>query len=99
LHFNEGLGKVLRYGAYSDEVIEKLKWMEKVLYPTLKKAVESIGKIDLKNLIAQALHMAMNYTIETGQVLRYFIEQSHQKSLKQPKARNSSQSVKLHQWK
>jgi len=54
---NEGLGKVLRYGAYSDEVIEKLKWMEKVLYPTLKKAVESIGKIDLKNLIAQALHM------------------------------------------
>ncbi len=54
---NEGLGKVLRYGAYSQEVIEKLKWIETVLYPTLKRAVESIGKIDLKNIIAQALHM------------------------------------------
>ncbi len=54
---NEGLGKVLRYGAYSEEVIERLKWMETVLYPVLKKAVESLGSIDLKNLIAQALHM------------------------------------------
>lgn len=54
---NEGLGKVLRYGAYDDSTIEKLKWMEKVLYPTLKKAVEYLGRIDLKNIIAQALHM------------------------------------------
>ncbi len=54
---NEGLGKVLRYGAFSEEVIEKLKWMDKVLYPSLKKAVEKLGRIDLKNIIAQALHM------------------------------------------
>jgi hypothetical protein len=54
---NEGLGKVLRYGAFSPEVIEKLKWMEKVMYPILKDAVEKLGKIDIKNLIAQALHM------------------------------------------
>ncbi|MBC8384687.1 MAG: DUF1116 domain-containing protein [Candidatus Cloacimonetes bacterium] len=54
---NEGLGKVLRYGAFSGEVIKKLKWMESVLYPVLKKAVEKLGKIDLKNIIAQALHM------------------------------------------
>ena len=54
---NEGLGKVLRYGAYSAEVIERLKWMESVLYPTLKRAVAHLGKIDVKNLIAQALHM------------------------------------------
>lgn len=54
---NEGLGKVLRYGAFSQEVIDKLKWMEQVLYPTLKKAVAKMGRIDLKNLIAQALHM------------------------------------------
>lgn len=54
---NEGLGKVLRYGAYSTEVLERLKWMESVLYPTLKRAVEHLGKIDVKNLIAQALHM------------------------------------------
>lgn len=54
---NEGLGKVLRYGAYSDDVIKKLKWMEQVLYPALQKAIKVIKKIDLKNIIAQALHM------------------------------------------
>jgi len=54
---NEGLGKVLRYGAFSPDVIERLKWMENVLYPALKKAIEKIGKIDLKNIIAQALQM------------------------------------------
>ena len=54
---NEGLGKVLRYGAYSEEVIKKLKWMEEVLYPTLNKAIQRMGKIDLKNIIAQSLHM------------------------------------------
>ncbi|HBC47027.1 MAG TPA: hypothetical protein DCZ43_08275, partial [candidate division Zixibacteria bacterium] len=54
---NEGLGKVLRYGAYSDDVIIRLKWMETVLYPTLKKAIEKIGSIDLKSIISQALHM------------------------------------------
>lgn len=54
---NEGLGKVLRYGAFSQEVIDRLKWMEQVMYPILKSAIEKIGRIDLKNLIAQALHM------------------------------------------
>jgi len=54
---NEGLGKVLRYGAYSEQVIQRLRWMENTLYPALKKAVARLGKIDLKNLIAQALHM------------------------------------------
>jgi hypothetical protein len=54
---NEGLGKVLRYGAYSEPVIQKLRWMEETLYPVLKKAVAKLGKIDLKNIIAQALHM------------------------------------------
>jgi hypothetical protein len=54
---NEGLGKVLRYGAYSDDVLERLRWMEAVLYPALRKAIEKLGKIDLKSIIAQALHM------------------------------------------
>ncbi len=54
---NEGLGKVLRYGAYSEPVIQRLRWMEATLYPVLKKAVAKLGRIDLKNLIAQALHM------------------------------------------
>ncbi len=54
---NEGLGKVLRYGAYGPEVVEKLRWMEKTLYPNLDKALRLNGPIDLKMIIAQALHM------------------------------------------
>ena len=54
---NEGLGKVLRYGAYSDEVIKRLKWMENLLAPLLKQALELHGPIDLKTMITQALQM------------------------------------------
>ena len=54
---NEGLGKVLRYGAYGDEITRRLRWMEAVLYPALRAAIEKLGPIDLKSLIAQALHM------------------------------------------
>jgi hypothetical protein len=54
---NEGLGKVLRYGAFGEDVLTRLRWMEKVMYPVLKTAVGSLKRIDLKAMIAQALHM------------------------------------------
>lgn len=54
---NEGLGHVLRYGAYGDDVIAHLKWMEHDLYPALKRCLNKIGHIDLRSIIAQALHM------------------------------------------
>jgi hypothetical protein len=54
---NEGLGRVLRYGAYGPEVIQRLKWMETVLYPALQRALEKTGPIDLRSMTAQALHM------------------------------------------
>jgi len=54
---NEGLGKVLRYGAFADEVINKLKWMKDELAPILKKALHLHGPIDMKNIIAQILQM------------------------------------------
>jgi hypothetical protein len=54
---NEGLGKVLRYGAYGPEVIRRLKWMETTLYPALRAALAISGPIDLRSMIAQALHM------------------------------------------
>ena len=54
---NEGLGKVLRYGAFSDDVIARLKWMAEELAPILKKALLNRGEIDMKSLIAQALLM------------------------------------------
>jgi hypothetical protein len=54
---NEGLGKVLRYGANSAEVLQRLKWFEDVLAPSLQAALEVTGPIELKPLMAQALHM------------------------------------------
>lgn len=54
---NEGLGKVLRYGAYSRDVLERLRWMADILAPVLARAIELSGGIDLKSAIAQALHM------------------------------------------
>ena len=54
---NEGLGRVLRYGAYGPEVIARLRWMEQVLYPMLEAALQRTGPIDLRSMIAQALHM------------------------------------------
>ncbi len=55
---NEGLGKVLRYGGLGEEVYTRLKWMETDLYPTLDRALSTLPDgIDLRSLIAQALHM------------------------------------------
>jgi len=54
---NEGLGKVLRYGAYAPEVLERLEFMGEVLGPALAEALQAAGPIDLKMLMAQALQM------------------------------------------
>ncbi len=54
---NEGLGKVLRYGAYSDEVLQRLRMMAGVLAPALRATLRARGSIDLKLLMAQALQM------------------------------------------
>ena len=56
-NLNEGYGKVLRYGAYSDEVLTRLRWMNTVLGPTLGAALARSDGIDLRALIAEALHM------------------------------------------
>ena len=54
---NEGLGKVLRYGAYGTEVIDRLRWMSRVLGPLLQRAVRAHGPIDVKAILAQMVHM------------------------------------------
>jgi hypothetical protein len=56
--FNEGLGKVLRYGANDAEVIDRLRWMRDVLSPVFARALRALGEpIDLRAMIAQALQM------------------------------------------
>ena len=54
---NEGLGKVLRYGANSPDVLAKLRWIEQVLGPALTRAVRATGGLEVKPMTAQALQM------------------------------------------
>jgi hypothetical protein len=54
---NEGLGKVLRYGAYAPDVLDRLRWMSAVLGPLLQSAVRGHGPVDVTALLAQMLHM------------------------------------------
>src|SRR5258706_2353886 len=57
-NLNEGYGKVLRYGAYSPEVLQKLHWMNDTLGPVLAEALASSGEgLDIRSLLAEALHM------------------------------------------
>ncbi|MCX6056045.1 MAG: DUF1116 domain-containing protein [Chloroflexi bacterium] len=56
-NMNEGRGKVLRMGAYSEDVIAKLRWMESTLGPTVKIALEEMGGIDIRAILSKALHM------------------------------------------
>lgn len=56
-NMNEGLGKVLRFGANGQEVIDRLRWMAETLGPTMATIVEEMGGLELKPMMAQALHM------------------------------------------
>ena len=60
-NLNEGLGKVLRYGAYSPEVIHRLIWMRNTLSRTLDATISEVKKkkpgVAIKPIIAQALTM------------------------------------------
>jgi hypothetical protein len=54
---NEGLGKVLRYGAYGPEVLDRLRWMSAVLGPLLAAAVGAGGPVDITGILTQMLQM------------------------------------------
>ena len=56
-NLNEGYGKVLRYGAYSEDVLKKLHWMNDVLGTALADALSQSNGLDLRALMAEALHM------------------------------------------
>lgn len=60
-NMNEGIGKVLRYGAYSAEVLDRLHWMSETVAPVLqataKEMVKANGGLVLKPMMAQALTM------------------------------------------
>lgn len=61
-NLNEGLGKVLRMGAFNEEVQTRLRWMRDVLGPVLSKAVRGSidagnDPLDVKAVLAQMLQM------------------------------------------
>lgn len=55
--FNEGIGKVMRFGANSTEVIDRLRWIQNDLGPAMKRALQESGPISLKLIISRALAM------------------------------------------
>ncbi|SFP71602.1 Protein of unknown function [Geodermatophilus dictyosporus] len=57
-NLNEGLGKVLRMGAFGEEVLTRLAWMRDVLGPLLARAVRSMPEpLDVRAVLAQMLQM------------------------------------------
>jgi Protein of unknown function (DUF1116) len=54
---NEGLGKVLRYGAFSPDVHDRLTWLAAVLGPLLAAAVRRHGPVDVTAILAQMVQM------------------------------------------
>jgi len=56
-NLNEGLGKVLRFGANSPEVLDRLRWLGTEFFTVMQTAVRRLDDPDLKPLMAQALHM------------------------------------------
>lgn len=55
---NEGIGEVLRFGAFSESVINRLKWQRDVLGPVLGKALRSSeGGLNISVMISKAVGM------------------------------------------
>ncbi len=57
-NLNEGIGKVMRFGAYDEEVLARHRWMIRTLGPVLSAALRTMPDgIDVTTLIAQAVTM------------------------------------------
>lgn len=57
-NLNEGIGKVMRFGAYGPDVQERHRWMRDSLAPVLKEVLATFENgIDLTALMAQAITM------------------------------------------
>lgn len=55
--FNEGAGDVIRFGAYGENTVRRLKWIEQVFAPAMRAAVLHLGGVNLKSIISQSLNM------------------------------------------
>lgn len=53
---NEGLGRVMRYGACDGEALERLRWLDGTLAPVIRAAIDR-NPVDIAAIMAEALHM------------------------------------------
>src|SRR5699024_4464114 len=72
---NEGAGDVLRFGAYTENTVKRLKWIEEVLAPEFKKAIRKMGGMNLNVLISQSVHMGDELHMRNGASTALFIKQ------------------------
>ena len=57
-NLSEGYGEVLRFGAFSETVIERLQWMSAVLAPVLRSVLELLpAPLDIRAITADAVQM------------------------------------------
>ena len=70
---SEGPGKVLRYGAYKADAIDRLEWVEKTLAPVLRQAVAAAGGLDLCDIMTQAIQMGDELNQQTKAATALFI--------------------------
>lgn len=57
-NLNEGIGKVMRFGAYGEDVQQRLRWMRDVLMPVLSAALGRLERgLDLTAMMAQGITM------------------------------------------
>lgn len=55
---NEGIGTVLRFGAYDERVVSRLRWLRDILGPALDTGLRRLDGLPLIPLMARALTMA-----------------------------------------
>ncbi len=71
---NEGAGDVIRFGAFSDNTVKRLKWIEQTLAPVLKDVTIKTGGVNLKNIISQALNMGDELHMRNAASTNLFIK-------------------------
>ena len=54
---NEGVGRVLRFGANDESVVDRLRWLAAEAGPLLGAALRGSGGLDLRTIMAKALSM------------------------------------------
>ncbi len=72
--FNEGAGDVIRFGAYGEATVRRLKWIEEVFAPVMRRYVLDSGGVNLKAIIAQSLNMGDELHMRNAASTNLFIK-------------------------